>query len=235
MAFAVALPWIKGNPLAVVVPNVLTPSECDALTSCAEGKHIPATTNVGGGRHLDEPNFRKSWQVDISCPEIAVTVFTRLQQQNALPSVFRCHVLDCISPHVHFLRYLDGGFFLPHRDGHYATLCDESECPLGYSAISLITVQLYLTDASPEHNGGQTRFLDPRAPDEKSAVDVVPCRGSCLVFDHTLMHEGRQFRATPEVPSKDTVRMEVVYRPMDPVHPETPRIRINGLLGSVDA
>ena len=120
---------------------------------------------------------------------------------------------------------------MPHRDGHYAKLCDES--PVGYSLISLITVQLYLTDAGAE-NGGETRFLDPSAPEGERVADVIPRRGSVLLFEHSLMHEGRVFHATALVPTKDTVRMEVVYAP-DPTCADTPRISINGVLGLVDS
>jgi 2OG-Fe(II) oxygenase superfamily len=216
--------------VAMVVDNFLSDAECDQVSRLAEARFRPATVNSGGGGRDLASAVRTSLQCDVAAPQLAESYFDRLVAMGALPKAFLGHEIQMLNPNFHFLRYLDGGFLLPHEDGHYATLDYSTDQGPGYTCVSLITVQIYLSSLTDE-NGGTTRFLNPDDP-VRQFSDVRPLRGRALVFEHRLMHAGSEFRATERCPTKDTIRIEVLYRPGDG---PLPRIMLNGILGLSDA
>lgn len=212
---------------AIVVENIMTASECTVLTESAAGSFEEAFTNNGGGNLQKESNFRRSLQKDLFDPCFSASLFKRLQDADVLPLRYRNHILTRIHPNLHFLRYTDENFFLPHKDGHYAILPADEESTFDYDEISLITIQIYLTDTTVE-NGGQTRFLSPLEP-ENQFVDVLPAVGKAVIFDHGILHEGCTFTSTEKDNYKDTVRLEVMYAP-DRSCTDIPHISISGVI-----
>ena len=230
-----------------LVHNVLDNYQCLQLISSVEGTHEEALTNIGGGNMQNEINFRLSKQIDMINYEITRSIFEKLQSVNALPIIYKNHILSRIYPKIHFLRYTNGGFFRPHKDGHYAILTpeydntkDEEKSDISqnesmkkfndYSEISLITIQLYLTDSNDKNKGHTRFFFNDNVSDDES-VDIQPKIGSCVVFDQDIMHEGIPFVSSSDCPVKDTIRMEVMYEPDPTCSPEIiPRISINGVV-----
>ncbi len=87
-----------------------------------------------------------------------------------------------LNERMRFLRYGPGHFFAPHQDLRYVR---GPECGPKAGEMSYVTVQLYLND---KFKGGVTRFLSGK--DGKRHFNVTPKRGSVLIFDHDLVHEG---------------------------------------------
>ena len=87
-----------------------------------------------------------------------------------------------LNERMRFLRYGPGHFFAPHQDLRYVR---GPECGPKAGETSYVTVQLYLND---KFKGGVTRFLSGK--DGRRHFNVTPKRGSVLIFDHDLVHEG---------------------------------------------
>ncbi|KAL4237219.1 hypothetical protein ACF0H5_001937 [Mactra antiquata] len=92
-------------------------------------------------------------------------------------------------------RYLPGGHFAPHFDGHYDKSASER---------SLKTLMLYLNG---DFNGGSTNFVDESQTlykDAKTGVycaeeknilcSVKPETGLSIIFNHHRLHEGAQLK-----------------------------------------
>ena len=235
------LPWLtsKDRKFVGIVNNILTSEECNMLLSMVEGKYEVAGTNTGGGNMTIEENFRTSYTHKLHDKSFADMVYGRLRGANILPTSYHNHELSRISPYLNCLRYQDGGFFLPHRDGHYALIPEAvnsnssvtnalNEC--GYVEISLLTMQIYLNTTSLE-NGGFTTFINPANQNE--VINVQPTLGSILIFDQDLLHEGSTFTCTASAMYKDTCRLDVMYSPRLTPDSELPRVSISGVLSSV--
>src|ERR1043166_2406508 len=98
-------------------------------------------------------------------------------------------------------RYQDGQGFCIHRDGPHVPAEDTR---------SFLTVQLYLDD-DPARVGGRTRFYaDPGGEQLWAAIE--PRRGTVIVFDHRVWHDGEA--VTRGV--KHVLRTDVMYRRASP-------------------
>jgi hypothetical protein len=137
--------------VAFVVDDFLSRSECDELRERARLQFREATVNVGGGERVSARSVRQSLQCDIDAPDLTREWFSRLR--DVLPQKFLSHELDCLNPRMHFLKYENGGYFMPHEDGHYAELSPCDDGGPGYLKISLLTIQLYLTNGGGEESG----------------------------------------------------------------------------------
>lgn len=96
-----------------------------------------------------------------------------------------------LNERLRIYRYQPGQYFKPHRDGRFVR--DSGE-------LSLLTALFFLNDVT---QGGQTRIWDGKAQ-----FDIAPTAGSVLIFDHSLLHEGR----TLEGGVKYVLRSDVMYR-----------------------
>lgn len=108
---------------------------------------------------------------------------------------------DSINPFFRVCRYDVGGFFLPHHDGDFVKSSRNR---------SLKTFMVYLND---DFDGGPTNFYEEsqphyaRADPEKVILSYQPERGSCLVFNHDITHDGGELR----LGQKYILRTEVMY------------------------
>ncbi|MCX5748387.1 MAG: 2OG-Fe(II) oxygenase [Proteobacteria bacterium] len=93
-------------------------------------------------------------------------------------------------------RYRGGQAFCIHRDGPYVPTT---------STRSLLTLQIYLDDASVM-TGGHTRFYADRDGLETWA-SIAPTRGTAIVFDHRVWHDGEAVTAG----AKHVIRTDVMY------------------------
>ncbi len=106
---------------------------------------------------------------------------------------------------VKFSKYKAGSKFCPHIDNLLEINADEK---------SIFTLIIYLND---KFNGGKTYFHQrqskqlPFIPDdlEKTRVaSVTPKTGTCLVFNHDVLHEGEQVTNG----EKYIIRVELVFK-----------------------
>ena len=113
--------------------------------------------------------------------------------KDTIPSNIKGLEVVGLNERLRFLRYDNGEYFKPHRDGSFLR-ADNSE-------MSLITIQLYLNEG---FEGGETTFFGPN--NEK--VPIVPKTGMVLVFEHLLLHEGSLLKSG----RKYSMRTDVMYK-----------------------
>lgn len=107
-----------------------------------------------------------------------------------------------LNPLFRICRYKPGGFFLPHFDYAY----DESIHCRGFK-----TFMMYLNDVV---EGGPTNFYNNKQghykrPKTANVIDTFqPERGSCMIFNQQLLHDGGELRAG----LKYLLRTEVMYQ-----------------------
>mmetsp|Transcript_231 Transcript_231/g.278 ORF Transcript_231/g.278 Transcript_231/m.278 type:complete len:262 (+) Transcript_231:29-814(+) len=186
--------WEGKNRFAIVVHNVFTPEECQALIQRSEDQgYEAALVNIGGGRQIKMDDVRTSDRCIIDDPKFAEELWSRIRKttnddprllcpswcpkSKKAGSQFRAVGLN---ERLRFLRYDKGNFFASHMDGAYFRNNEAGEERKGER--SLVTCQLYLNEG---FEGGATRFGY-----DDIGFDVVPKTGSVLLFEHQLTHEG---------------------------------------------
>jgi hypothetical protein len=199
---ATPLPLQNGQ-VAIVLDNVLTKKECLEWIQRAEDQGYEAAEInaggilVGGGtRSYYNPNYRNSDRCIIDDEVRAAELFKRMQPY--LPQVFERPLrgqgkrmssspLAGLNERLRFLKYGKGGFFRPHFDGIY--------CRPDGSAMSAMTVMLYLNDGEADFQGGRACLLrQSKIADEEPTIlhPVVPKAGRVLIFDHDICHVGEE-------------------------------------------
>eukprot|EP00927_Polykrikos_kofoidii_P072327 TRINITY_DN68462_c0_g1_i1.p1 TRINITY_DN68462_c0_g1~~TRINITY_DN68462_c0_g1_i1.p1 ORF type:complete len:403 (-),score=50.29 TRINITY_DN68462_c0_g1_i1:247-1455(-) len=192
---------------AFVLRNFLSVAECDDVIRQAESFGMCAPS---------EPyRMRLCERVKVMGEDLAGVLFKR-----AVPYLNDIQVRDSerprgvptdamrgawkpstINPCFRVCRYDVGGFFLPHHDGDFVTNSRNR---------SLKTFMVYLND---DFDGGPTNFYDESQPHyakadpEKVILSYKPERGSCLVFNHNITHDGGELR----IGQKYIIRTEVLY------------------------
>ncbi|KZV85051.1 hypothetical protein EXIGLDRAFT_654425, partial [Exidia glandulosa HHB12029] len=155
----------RGEAYAVVLDNVLSPSECAKLLSYAECSSTnqdkpwqPALVNTGPGRETLIPDYRNSERIIWDNQRLMDLLWTRCLQAEGLEediveldSAEKPHVLGVhakkkqrwrftrLNERMRFLRYEKGMFFREHCDGSYW------ETKTGER--SFYTLHLYLDDS----------------------------------------------------------------------------------------
>lgn len=103
--------------------------------------------------------------------------------------------LQGVNPCMRFLRYSPGHFFKPHYDG--------ATC-LSPDLQSFLTLQLYLST----NKEGATVFLpDELCPPNAQPIVVLPKRGSVVMFEHDVLHEGQSLATE----NKLVLRTDILY------------------------
>ena len=174
-----------------VIPNAVTPTECEAIIQLAEQKGFARAslyTDKTGVEHYSE--IRKSDRCIIDSKPFAEALWKRL-----VPYIPK-HLADGweakgMNERLRLLRYRQGDEFLPHSDGTYYS-------PDGLQ--SKITILLYLNAG---YKGGYTHFLTQKG--EWSGIQ--PEIGMVTMQDQGLMH------CVPplEEGTKYVLRTEVMY------------------------
>jgi len=106
-----------------------------------------------------------------------------------------------LNPCFRVCRYRPGGFFFPHHDGGFDH---------GDHHRSIKTFMIYLND---DFEGGPTSFYTEDQPHykkpqpNKCIKSLRIEKGSCLVFNHRICHDGGELVAG----SKYILRTEVMY------------------------
>lgn len=189
-------------PFVRVVDGVSSDDECTALIARIEAlgpSFAPVTTSRG---FVDRPDIRNNDRVIFDDVDLARDLFRRLRPHLPLqrcgddpearrgrPGIDPSWEAVALNERFRGYRYGPGQRFAPHYDGAFRRSDDE---------LSAITVLLYLNEGCV---GGDTRILD-------WGCTVVPRRGSVLLFDHHILHEGAEVMAG----RKYALRSDVMYR-----------------------
>ncbi|KAL7544497.1 hypothetical protein ACHAWF_007876, partial [Thalassiosira exigua] len=199
---------------AFKVPNVLNQEECDAIIQICELKGFEqALLNVGRGEQVLRDDVRKSGRCVIDDVDAAEIVMGRLE--HAIPGTYHEAYNDCswrcvgLNERFRVLKYEEGDYFCPHRDGSYQRTWENDSLTFGEPGdASFYTLMLYLNEPA---RGGRTNFISVRG----DVSSYCPRAGEALVFDHGVRHEGERL----ESGVKYAIRTDVMYR-KDPVMSE---------------
>ena len=170
------------------VSDVLNRDECEEMIERTERLgYEPAPITTGRG-FVMAPEVRSNTRVMLDDVARAQRLWQRLGDRvPSGPSGWRAVGLN---ERFRFYRYDVGERFRWHYDGSFRR--SPAEC-------SLVTVMVYLNDG---FDGGATEF------DLGRELRVVPRRGTALVFDHPLRHQGAPVRRG----RKYVMRTDVMYR-----------------------
>ena len=102
-------------------------------------------------------------------------------------------------------RYGENEYFKPHYDGAF-TKRSGNEIQK-----SFFTLIIYLNDV-PLECGGRTNFVTEESL--SITASAIPKKGSCLIFDQRLRHEGEQLKSTAKFPDvkKFIIRGDILYK-----------------------
>jgi len=200
--------WPGSGDSAFLLRNLLSPEECDDLIAQAEsfglsccGYHqsIRVTDRVSVmGADLGKLLFERArpYLLDVFVPGLC------RGPKGAPESLLKGLWQPCgLNPCFRACRYSPGGFFAPHYDGGF----DYSD-----RHRSIKTFMLYLNDG---FSGGDTTFYNDyqqryKAGLKKNVIySLRPEKGSCLVFNHCITHDGAELLGG----NKYILRSEVMY------------------------
>lgn len=167
------------------IDDVYGPAECAAFIARIE--------RAGPVLATDNPVYRDQDRVIIDDAAIADDLFRRLRPR--LPATMGALRLRGLNPRLRMYRYSPGQRFAPHTDHWYRP--DDRH-------ITLHSVLVYFND---DFTGGETRFIEPI---ERT---ITPRRGSALVFQHKLRHEG----CVVQKGHKYAMRSDLVYEADEPL------------------
>ena len=203
------------NNSAFILHNLLTESECQlvmehalelGLRDSGYQHKIRVCDRVSAmGDDFADVLYRRAipFLSDVHCNNPSESVEEGLDSD--LPNGKYVHYK--LNPCFRIVRYHPGGYFRPHFDGGFAE---------DASHLSIKTFMIYLND---EFEGGTTRFFTEKQRHYSSVIDassiafeIRPRRGSCLVFNHALTHDGSDVVSG----EKWILRSEVMYRRVEP-------------------
>lgn len=189
------IPLYNKASCAFLIHNLFSSDECQQLIRLAEDQGFDRATIEGpGGKQIMCGDIRSCGRCIIDDINIADLIYERIlkairgtqfeekvihkQKEDGESRIITTAV--GLNERLRFLKYTKGHFFAPHQDIPFTRGPEFGEERAGET--SQITVQIYLNE---KFKGGSTRFVSG-----KRYYDVQPRRGSALVFDHDLLHEG---------------------------------------------
>lgn len=229
-----------GTADCIVVSNILSSEECDALVAACETVGFSfwcqKNHNDSNGEEQcssDSKAVRVVDTIEADFPRLSKLLYQRISQAaHLVPKIFSSNMENAsevyerelegtwvpyaLSENLLFGRYHPGGHFMPHIDG--STVVD-------INTRSLYTLLLYLNDCPA---GGETfifsgeqchvMYLDGEANKyrglETQRVGAVhPTKGSAAFFYYDLLHEG-----APVIEGQKYIcRADVLYRRTPPI------------------
>ena len=174
-----------------VIPNFLTPEECDQHIAISEGigyVDAPITTSAGFVMRKD---IRDNLRVMHDDVELATQLYARLEP--FMPQTWLVWHVCGLNERLRYYRYDVGQKFEPHFDGCFRRSNVEE---------SLFTFMIYLNDG---FQGGETNFYRQSG---RLHLSVTPEQGKALIFWHQQLHEGAPVREG----RKYVLRTDVMYR-----------------------
>jgi WD40 repeat protein len=177
------------SPVCWLFPDFLSPSECDAEIASAQAHgFVRADADF-------PPSYRNNRRLVLDDPSRTEALYARLLTRTTMDALVReAHGRRWrptgVNPRLRYCRYEPGEAFHLHQDG----VRHERD-----GRRSLLTFMIYLDDPD-RFEGGATRFFahGPEGDangDNPVLLSLRPSRGSLIVFDHGLWHDGAEVLA----------------------------------------
>mmetsp|Transcript_16557 Transcript_16557/g.24776 ORF Transcript_16557/g.24776 Transcript_16557/m.24776 type:complete len:277 (+) Transcript_16557:158-988(+) len=187
------------------IEGVLSSKECNKIIERSEeARFQTALVNVGRRGEVHDPDTRNSDRCIVDDCDFANVIFERIE--DFLPKIRTDRgglhwELVGLNERMRILRYKDGHFFAKHYDGSYRRNRREH---------SFLSLMIYLNSGGGvDFEGGSTNFLPSTFSEGKDYhTEYVPKRGSVLLFDHVLLHEGAKLVSG----TKYCIRTDVMYK-----------------------
>lgn len=178
-----------GSPVCWLFPDFLSPSECDAEIASAQAHgFVRADADF-------PPSYRNNRRLVLDDPSRTEALYARLLTRLGADALVRdAHGRRWrptgVNPRLRYCRYEPGEAFHLHQDG----VRHERD-----GRRSFLTFMIYLDDPD-RFEGGATRFFahGPEGDgngDHPVLLSLRPPRGSLIVFDHDLWHDGAEVLA----------------------------------------
>lgn len=175
------------KPLLWTIDDFCTPDECRDLVArieAAKPAAAPVTTARG---FVKRPDIRNNERVVFEDADLAARLFARAAP--GLPGSMLGRRPVSANERFRAYRYAPGQRFKAHYDGAFVRSAEEQ---------SLLTFMVYLNDG---FEGGETAFVDLERV-------IAPRAGMALLFQHPLLHEGREVVSG----TKYVLRTDVMFR-----------------------
>ncbi len=177
---------IKETSEIYTIDNFLSEAECDELIAKSEAMgYEEAKVNMDGGQRMMKM-IRDNERVMYTDLVFAFQLWKRLKSY-IRPVIGNSYAIG-LNEMLRFYKYSPGQRFKMHRDGSY--IRNETE-------FSYYTFMVYLND---DYEGGQTKF--------ESGEFVSPKKGTALIFEHSLRHEGARLSEG----LKYVLRSDIMYK-----------------------
>lgn len=157
--------------------NVLSDTMCDTLIEQAHSIGFTRSKVNVYGEMKESLNIRNNQRIEYTDSTLAKTLETILIENFPDILSFENKTFTQINDHFRFYHYSLEEYFKPHKDGHVKLKTQES----------FITILFYLNDTV----GGETILMPNGFADKQSWVTIIPKKGSVLLFDHNMWHEGK--------------------------------------------
>lgn len=216
------IPIYNRAPCAFLIHNLFSSDECAHLIKLAEDTGFEYATVEGPkGNQIMRRDIRTCGRCMIDDVKLADSIYekvmaairgtqpfeekvmhapwvsrARASAQNNMKENGRLTAVG-LNERLRVMKYSKGHFFNTHQDIAYTRGPEFGERA---GEKSHITVQIYLND---KFKGGTTRFVSGNR-----YYDVHPRKGSALVFDHNLLHQGAQ--VTKGI--KYSVRTDIMFK-----------------------
>lgn len=157
--------------------NILSNDMCEKLIEQAHSIGFsPSTVNMYG-QQKEALNIRNNQRIEYTDCVLAKTLEKILLDNFPEILSFQNKVFSDINDHFRFYHYSPEEYFKPHKDGHIKLENKES----------FITCLFYLNDTE----GGETILMPNGFADKLSWITIHPKKGSVLLFEHKIWHEGK--------------------------------------------
>jgi hypothetical protein len=231
------IPLYNKAPCAFLIHNLFSPDECTQLIRLAEEEGFDNATIAGPeGKQIMRTDIRSCGRCIIDDVKLADSIYERVLNAIRGRTPFEEKVMHApwvsssvqkgveesrviavgLNERLRFIKYTKGHFFAPHQDIAFTRGAEFGERE---GETSHITVQIYLND---KFKGGSTRFVCGNR-----YYDVQPRRGSALVFDHDLLHEGSLVTKGQKYSVRTDIMFQQVPRQMIPLQKEMPTTATN--------
>lgn len=157
--------------------NILSSTMCESLIQQAHNiGFIPSTVNMYG-EMKEALSIRNNQRIEYTDSVLAKTLECIIVENFPEVLSFENKVFSEINDHFRFYHYSPNEYFKPHKDGQIKL--DNKQ--------SFITCLFYLNDTE----GGETILMPNGFADKQSWVTIHPKKGSVLLFEHKIWHEGK--------------------------------------------
>ena len=195
------------------------------LKELSRASWVPVGVNGMKKDFNPETDAVGSWRATAYSPEFALALWNRIRGYIGSPRIMDAKTPTDwdgtqvwravgINPMLRFVRYQVGNLLIPHYDAPFVYHDGKR---------TLVSVILYLEGIA--RSGGATRLIrDPQsqlpvaerglddwtrpAADEEVLLRIVPKMGSCLIFDHRILHDAEACSGDKQ---KTILRTDIIF------------------------